>query len=174
MTQPISDRGAQFEKIISTLPAGDIAELGVFEGGSAIQLARYGRTVWAFDTFDGIPQTGFIPELDFENPPGKFRPAATFDVPNIKAVKGEFLKTLPTFDPEVRLAFAYIDCDNYNSYVMALWFVASRLIPGGCFVCDDFCCLGARKAMHEFVAIAPQWTFRFGEGLFYRPLDSNF
>ena len=167
MPRPVVNRLEQFERIIPELPPGDIAELGVYNGGSTLQLASFGRDVWAFDTFEGMPHRGYIPAFDTDNPPGKWIPTEYFEMERVIKIKGEFIDTLPVFPSTIEFAFAYIDCDNYNSYIMSLWFVASRIVGGGCFICDDWSCAGARLAMQEFLKIAPHWKM-IDDSLFIR------
>lgn len=167
LTPPVSERRAIFERLMQErqeLP-GDIAEFGVYGGGCTRQLARYGRTVYAFDTFSGMPEQD-IENMDVNSPtgnlfrPGDFRPPLSVDqmfkgFPNIVPIIGRFADTLPAFRAGIQFALVFLDCDLYRSHVQALdWLVStSRLLPGTALVCDDWGFLpGAGRAIEEFAS----------------------
>jgi hypothetical protein len=136
--------------------SGDIAEFGVYNGGSTRQLAGYGRRVWAFDTYEGVPSEDWSPVLDDQNPPGKFKPLISrqkmFDgYPNIIPVVGRFATTLPALEG-MRIVFAYVDCDLYEAHRQCLEWLETRMVPGGAILFDDYeRCAGAKKAIDEWV-----------------------
>lgn len=172
--RPVTGRNDLFDRLMPSLPAGLIAEFGVFQGGSTIHLAGFGRTVLAFDTFSGLPEADYDKNLDSENEPGKFTadPRAYLrEHLNVITVKGRFSDTLPFFVGGVRLAFAYIDCDYFKSYLDVLSFVESALLPGGCFVADDYSVIGARKALDEWLGSHPDWTADRNRVVFARKCD---
>jgi hypothetical protein len=154
---PIISHSADFSQMIPKVPPGPIAEFGVFEGGSTVQLAGYGRTVYAFDTFEGMPYDApYDPWLDQDNPPGQFRSDHVIEhlaeYHNVICVKGTFQKTLPEFDPEVKFAFVYLDCDWYSSYRFVCEWLAKRMLPGAMALVDDYrYCAGCHKAIDEMV-----------------------
>lgn len=141
---------------------GDYAEFGCFEGECTMQLARIShRRVWAWDTFEGMPDDNYIERLDKSDPPGKWQPTnkpleifanSGYD---IIPVIGKFSETIPTFTdshPEVRFAFVHIDCDHYWAYHRVLRFVTPRMSPGGVVRLDDYgCCAGAKLATDEWL-----------------------
>ena len=115
---------------------GDVAEFGCFEGENTEHMARCfkGRRVWAWDTFEGMPDDGYIPEIDNSDPPGKWKPCTrplhhfaalrTHHGMDICPVKGIFSVTIPNWELQVRygemadvkFAFVHIDCDHYHAY----------------------------------------------------------
>jgi len=162
---PVVDHRVEFERIIPTIPYGALAEFGVYNGGSTRQLAGFGRTVYAFDTFEGMPQVGFDPKLDECNPPGKFKPdlsveAMFKDYPNIIPMVGLFDATLPQLHPDVCFAFVYLDCDQYYGHQVVLAALRDRMVTGGKFLLDDYSLAGARKAVDEFCAANPGWKLQ--------------
>ena len=142
---------------------GDLAEFGVFEGENVLAMARTGRHVWAWDTFEGMPDDDYIEVLDRSDPPGKWKPNC--DVIRklavsgmyITPVVGRFSHTLKAFgqgDQEkgIKFAFVNIDCDNYWAYKRVLEFITPRMSPGGVVRLDDYeCCDGAQKATDEWL-----------------------
>jgi hypothetical protein len=134
---------------------GDLAELGVYRGGSAVVLAcvakQSGRTVHLFDTFSGMPA---VSEADIHRPgdfPGALAEveAALAGFPAVFHV-GRF--PLPDM-PEGPFAFVHLDCDIYQSYVDGLSYFWPRMTSGGWLVMDDYevpSCPGATKAAKEF------------------------
>lgn len=150
----------QFERLYEArkdLP-GDIAEFGVYNGGSTVRLAEWGRKVWAFDTFEGLPKEDC---RDSDGPyvqPGKFTPTWNLPelwarFPNIVPMKGRFVDTLPTVPAGVRFMLVYIDCDYQQSFEQVLGWLPGRLVPGAGIVIDDYTALeGVRIAVDEFVS----------------------
>ena len=151
---------------------GDVAEFGCFEGENTEHMARCfkGRRVWAWDTFEGMPDDGYIPEIDNSDPPGKWKPCKdplhhfaalrTSHGMDIVPVKGIFSVTIPNWELQVRygemadvkFAFVHVDCDHYHAYRRVLEFVTPRMSPGGMVRLDDYeCCQGAKKATDEWL-----------------------
>lgn len=143
---------------------GAFAEFGCYNGGGARDLARLdpSRTVFAFDTFQGMPQEDYHPGEDDSDPPGKWKPLAgpaqLFEgIPNIIPVVGRFAETLPAFIPNVPFVLVHIDCDYYESYTQVFNFLAKRMVPGGVALLDDYgMCAGATRATDEWVAAHPE------------------
>lgn len=139
---------------------GDIAEFGCYNGGQTWQIAERhpDRTMWAFDTFEGMPKQDFDPALDWDNPPGKFSP--THDVlefltsiPNIRVCKGRFEDTLPTIPKHTVFSAILLDCDYYASCKQVLEYLDTHnhLRPGSAIVFDDYTHLeGFRRAIDEW------------------------
>jgi predicted O-methyltransferase YrrM len=160
LPKPVVNHGQQLNRLYQArqdLP-GDIAEFGVYNGGSTAQMAQWGRKVWAFDTFEGLPKED---RLDVDGPhtmPGKFTPTENLVelwrmFPNVVSVKGRFIDTLPIVPVEVRFMLVYIDCDYQQSFEQVLGWLPGRLVPGAVIVIDDYTALpGVRTAVDEFVA----------------------
>ncbi|MEW6275619.1 MAG: TylF/MycF/NovP-related O-methyltransferase [Bacillota bacterium] len=150
---------------------GDLAECGVYRGGSALLLAKtlymYGKgdkTLHLFDTFQGMPPAN--PELDLHKE-GDFADTSLEEVQNYLAGYGTFLRFYPgvfelTF-PAVngkRFSFVHVDCDLYASVKLCCSFFYTRLNPGGVLIFDDYgfpTCPGAKRAVDEFFAAVPEY-----------------
>jgi predicted O-methyltransferase YrrM len=136
-------------------PPGDLVEVGVYRGGSAVALARVAREqkrrLYLFDTFTGIPCAN--PSVD-EHKVGDFGDCSMDDVraaiPEATIIVGVFpgtLKHVPELGP---IALAHIDCDQYSSVRACCDWLDSKMAPGGVMVFDDYDCLpGAKKAVEE-------------------------
>jgi len=139
----------------SLLIPGDMAELGVYRGGSALILGRVAalqdRTLHLFDTFAGMPTVGpFDQHL-----PGDFR-ASLQEVR--AALRGLPVKFHVGVFPHLKLppgpfCFVHLDCDLKQSYADGLAYFWPRLSSGGRLVLDDYevpSCPGATLAVREF------------------------
>jgi O-methyltransferase len=142
---------------------GDIAETGVWRGGSMMfaqgVLLSFGeeeaarRRVWLCDSFMGIPP---VNEVDFPADyshrghgnintaveGGAARVNASFGHlglwrPNVRFVVGWFNETLARA-PIARLAVLRLDGDLFESTILALIHLYPKLSPGGYLIVDDF------------------------------------
>ncbi len=137
--------------------AGDgmLVEFGVWTGRSLNHIARRfpDRTVYGFDSFEGVPD------------PWIFREKAFHDIPaipavgeNVELVQGWFDATIPAF-LEVHAgpcAFINIDSDVYSSAKTIFDCLGDRIIPGTVIFFDEFFNYpgwrtGEFKAWTEFV-----------------------
>ena len=143
---------------------GDFLEAGVWRGGSCIfmrgVLAAYGiadRTVWAADSFEGVPppthpqdegidlSVGVLPVLavPLEEVQALFKRYDLLDA-QVRFLKGWFKDTLAAA-PIERLAVLRLDGDLYESTMDGLVHLYPRLSTGGYLIIDDF---GMRKLPH--------------------------
>ena len=148
---------------------GDIAEIGVYRGESALFIAEKTRDcrLLLFDTFRGMPAEMITRPLDNENA-NRFGDTSLAQVVDrlekhldrIDFRQGVFPETItPTDGP---FKFVHIDVDLYLSTLAALDFASRRLSPGGRILCDDYCgsTLGAIRAIDEFRGEHPEWDAR--------------
>jgi O-methyltransferase len=136
---------------------GDIAEVGVYKGGSAkiICSAKGDKHLHLFDTFEGLPK---VEDIDMVWPfyEGKF--AASYDSVrdylkddrNVSFYKGIFPETS---DPvkDTRFSMVNLDVDCYESTRLCLEFFYSRMSPGGIILSHDYMTApGVKKAFDDF------------------------
>lgn len=140
---------------------GEIAEVGVYKGGTARLIAKMCRNthLHLIDTFEGLPQ-----ENSFDN----FHKKGDFNDTSIEHVlsilpdcnawiyKGIFPKDKEIFDAlkDIKFKFAHIDVDIYDSVYECLEFFYPRMVKGGVIKLDDYSaptCAGARLATDRFV-----------------------
>lgn len=133
-------------------PPGDFVEVGVYKGGTAAALAgvarEQGRRLFLFDTFKGIPHASAIDRHkvgDFADTSLKTIRKA---IPDAICKAGVFPATLT---PEVGpIAFAHVDCDQYESVKACCKHLAPLMVLGGVMVFDDYDVLpGAKQAVDE-------------------------
>lgn len=138
--------------VASVTPPGPFIEIGVYRGGSAYCLSQLAtsqfRKLHLFDTFSGMPEKseidtheiGDFADTDVERIK-EFIPDATFHV-------GMFPGTMP--DGLTGIAFAHVDCDQYESVKAACMILPRRMMRGGIIYFDDYGCLaGATAAVDE-------------------------
>ena len=144
--------------------AGDVAECGVYKGGTAYIMAELIKTVaperrlYLFDTFDGMPDTDRLRdrhvggEFNLTSLGAVRRYLSVFD--NVDLVAGFIPDTLLPFEDR-RFSFVHIDLDIYQAILAASAFFFERVMPGGFILYDDYgfaSCPGARRAVDEFYA----------------------
>lgn len=146
----------------SLILEGEVAEVGVYKGGTAKLLARLSqdenayKTIHLFDTFSGMPETS--EEKDIHKK-GDFSDTSLDSVleylssyGNISFYKGLFPTTsAPINDKE--FSFVHIDVDIYKSVIDCCEFFNPRMVKGGIMIFDDYgfvSCPGAKLAVDEF------------------------
>lgn len=129
---------------------GDVAEFGVYQGGSARELCELFplRRVYLFDSCEGLPKDRG--PLDGDKP-GAFA-ATELEIRetldghhNYTLLPGWFADTMSLVG-NVGLCFAHIDCDYEQSYRDCVPWVLDRLLPGGVVVFDDYGCQQCKGA----------------------------
>lgn len=135
---------------------GDLAEVGVYLGGSAklLAMAKGDKALHLFDTFAGLPKPGQFdpPTLFWESEfAADIEEVRTYlsDFPNVYLHKGEFPATASAVD-DCRFCFVHLDVDLYEPMTAAVAFFYPRLVTGGLLLCHDYYASGVRKAVDEF------------------------
>lgn len=130
-------------------------------------LKAYGvtdRTVWAADSFDGLPspQNSNYPQdagdphhlwsdylgVSLEQVQRNFRRYGLLDE-QVKFLKGWFKDTLPKA-PIEKLSLLRMDGDMYGSTMDALVNLYPKLSVGGYVIVDDYHITGCRQAVHDY------------------------
>jgi O-methyltransferase len=145
-------RGAELQllakQIHSRNIAGAVAELGVYQGDFALQLADNfpGRSLYLFDTFSGFPEedvalepvrgspvikAGNFADTSFEEVRARFSSYS-----NVHIIKGRFPETAHRCEQE-RFCFVSLDADLYRPIYEGLRFFYPRMNAGGCILIDD-------------------------------------
>jgi O-methyltransferase len=141
---------------------GDVAEIGVYQGGTARLLAktldRSQKTIHLFDTFAGMPSTDPGRDLhrsgDFADTSLEAVQAYLADCTNVRFYQGFFPATsAPIMD--MTFALVHIDVDIYRSVLDCCQFFYPRMERGGIMIFDDYgftSCPGAKAAVDAFFA----------------------
>ena len=136
---------------------GDIAEVGVYQGGSAkiIREALKNKPFHLFDTFKGLPSLGKLDEsIELKRGIYKYRlkdvETNLKDYTNIYYYPGIFpFTSIPIRTKQ--FSFVHLDCDLYKSTISALKFFYPRLNKGGIILSHDYPNLsGVKRAFDEF------------------------
>lgn len=144
---------------------GDLAEAGVWRGGTVIflraLLAVHGvtdRSVWAIDSFAGLPgseESGAFGEpecaalgVPLPEVQENFRRYGMLD-DQVKFLEGWFADSLPGA-PVEKLAVLRLDGDLYQSQRDALAYLYPKLSPGGYVIIDDAHLAGCARAVREY------------------------
>ena len=146
---------------------GDVAEVGVYLGGTARLLSEVkgdNRRLFLFDTFGGMPA---VKEGVDKVHAGSFSESRLPDVQALMAgQKG--VHFCPGFFPETtqqlpadaaRFSFVHLDVDIYQSTLDGLRYFYPKMSPGGMIVSHDYRylqCPGVRQAYTEFFADKPE------------------
>lgn len=145
---------------------GDIAEVGVYKGGSAKVIAEFkgNRSLHLFDTFEGMPDVDASVDLhkkgDFSDTSieGVKRYLAGYD--RVHFHKGYFPDSLAGTDCHtLKYSFVNFDVDIYDSTRNCLEFFYPLVNRGGIILSHDYraiSCPGVKKAFDEFFADKPE------------------
>lgn len=142
---------------------GDIAEVGVYKGGSAkiICTVKGEKSLHLFDTFEGLPK---VEDIDMVWPfyEGKF--AASYDCvrdylkhdQNVFFYKGVFPATSGPVNHKT-FSMVNLDVDTYESTRHCLEFFYHRMTPGGILISHDYMTApGVKKAFDDFFHGKPE------------------
>jgi hypothetical protein len=148
---------------VASLP-GEVAELGVYRGGSAKLLASVfpDKPVHLFDTFQGMPETSRTHD---QLEPGVFADtsleavrAYLADCPHVAFHPGFFPDTASPVEDH-HFCFVHLDADIYSSTLSGIEFFYPRMNSGGVMAFHDYAqpdCRGVREAIDEFFADKPE------------------
>lgn len=150
----------QLARHVRAVP-GHIAEIGVYQGGTARLLAATrtpGKALHLFDTFAGMPECD--PERD-QHGRGDF---ADTSLEGVRAFlgpaedvcfhAGRFPETAAPVET-LRFSFVHVDCDIHRSVLDCCRFFHPRMERGGVLLFDDYgfvSCPGAKRAVDEYFA----------------------
>lgn len=143
--------------------AGDVLELGVYKGGSALLLHRAAptRQLHLFDTFAGHPDVDRQYDDRTAHPVGRFADtnvnlvAGLFHGAPVAIHVGVFPGTAAYWHPAPQLVVAHIDADLYESVLAACQLLFPWVVPGGVMIFDDYGfpdCPGAKRAVDDWSA----------------------
>lgn len=136
---------------------GDIAEVGVYKGGSAklISEANQEKELHLFDTFNGLPgpcqhdDNNHFKENDYIGTLNEVEELLK-DYSNINFYKGIFPQTSKPVKNK-KFSFIHLDVDLYESTKDSLEFFYPRMSKGAILISHDYTSApGVKKAFDEF------------------------
>ena len=158
------------ETVLTENIPGDFIETGIWRGGACIfmrgVLVAHGitdRTIWAADSFEGVPpptwpeDAGFdisrdvLPVLavPLEDVRQLFQRYGLLD-DKVQFLKGWFKDSLP-IAPIEQLAILWLDGDLYESTMTALVPLYDKVADGGFVIVDDYgSCPPCKRAVDDF------------------------
>ncbi|HNW44240.1 MAG TPA: TylF/MycF/NovP-related O-methyltransferase [Elusimicrobiales bacterium] len=141
---------------------GDIAEAGVYKGGSAklICEAKKGKKLYLFDTFNGLPAPGRFSRglLKAGALKASFEKVKEYlkGYPGVYIFKGEFPRGSAAVAGKA-FSLVHLDVDTYEGTLSCLKFFYPRLARGGVLLAHDYLCLaGVKKAFGFFFRNKPE------------------
>lgn len=144
---------------------GDIAEIGVYKGGSAALICevKENKTLYLFDTFEGLPDLCEMDNLKVINKGqflGEFEDVKAYlkKYSNVYIYKGLFPSTADPIKNK-RFSFVNLDVDLYKSTLSCLEFFYSKMNKGGIIISHDYTntnAQGVRKAFDDFFKEKPE------------------
>ncbi|MDQ6782827.1 MAG: TylF/MycF family methyltransferase [Actinomycetota bacterium] len=170
--QRLDNLQACIDQVIRDDVGGDLAETGVWRGGTAILmravLAARGeqdRTVWVADSFQGLPRPKAVHPADGSDQHWTY-PYLAVSLSEVQAnferyglldnrvrfLPGWFCDTLPVA-PIERLAVLRVDGDMYGSTMDVLTALYPKVERGGFIIIDDYGAIqGCKLAVDEYRA----------------------
>jgi hypothetical protein len=142
---------------------GAFVDCGCFNGGSSVMMSSGApdREVWAFDSFEGLPEAGPRDPVHAQDWVGQLVASeakvceafSRFASPGrLHVIKGWFEESFPAAARQIdQIAILHADGDWYDSVKLTLETFEPRVRPGGFVVIDDYGAWeGAREATHEY------------------------
>jgi Macrocin-O-methyltransferase (TylF) len=142
---------------------GAFVDCGCFNGGSSVMMssAAPDREVWAFDSFEGLPEAGprdpdraqeWVGELVASEDKVREAFSRFSSRERLRLVKGWFEDTFADAMPAIGpVAILHADGDWYESVKLTLETFEPKVSAGGFVVIDDYGAWeGAREAVHDY------------------------
>ena len=133
---------------------GDMAEVGVFRGGTAAVMlsADLTKRLHLFDTFQGLPQSERKFRVgEYAGSLEDVRGTLEQEIERIHFHPGVFPKDSAASVSDVRFSFVHLDMDLHDGTLAALEFFWPRVAPGGIVLSHDYhLAEGVARAFHEF------------------------
>ena len=139
---------------------GDLAEVGVYQGGSAklICEVKKEKELYLFDTFTGLPELSeedthfgekYWHENEFSNTSAESIKKLLNKYVNVHITKGNFPESGEKITDK-KFCFVHLDVDLYKSTIESLKFFFPKMVKGGVILIHDFHSDGIQKAIREF------------------------
>ncbi|MDR0979947.1 MAG: TylF/MycF family methyltransferase [Candidatus Nomurabacteria bacterium] len=163
------ERATLLKALQVTQAQGPIVEMGCFQGDTSVLLAKFGRPLYLYDSFAGLPPKT---TEDTSSAGQNFRAGELYaskkqllerfhkaHLPRPFVKKAWFADLTPQDLPD-QIAFAFLDGDFYDSIATSLALVTPKIAPRGVIVVHDYQNIelpGVAKAVNQFLAQNPNW-----------------
>jgi len=143
-------------RLVCETPQGEIIECGSYRCGASIAMAAaseyYNRnkTVYAFDTFGGLPYGDGVGFDNFAQADFIEIQAATRPYKQLRLVRGKHENTVPHFSTRP-ISLLFMDSDHYSSHVVCMTKFWPMLVSGGYAVFHDWGFEGVQLSLHETI-----------------------
>jgi O-methyltransferase len=145
---------------------GDIAEVGVYKGGSGKLLSNVfkhtNKKIYLFDTFSGMPETDLQKDWhrkgDFSETSVETVKYYLRDCENVLIYSGLFPRSARNLEVKT-FCLVHVDADIYKSVIDCCNFFYPKMVSGGILIFDDYgfiTCPGAKIAVDEFFLHKPE------------------
>lgn len=140
---------------------GDIAEFGVYQGGTTVFMAKvlrhYGHSgrIYGLDTFSGFPQRRSALDIyrDTKCEFPDFETVKSYCSPyNIELIQGDICETYTRLR-DIPLVLSFFDTDNYSPTRRALELCVAQTVQGGVLAFDHYYSPNWNKTVGERIAI---------------------
>ena len=143
-------------RLVWETPQGEIIECGSYRCGVSIAMAaaseyyNLNKTVYAFDTFGGLPYGEGVGFENFAQTDFVEIKAATAPYKQLRLVQEKHEDTVPHFST-FPISLLFMDSDHYNSHVVCLTKFWPMLVSGGYAVFHDADLPGVQQAIEEVI-----------------------
>jgi len=162
-------RKLAFKLLWLSLFNGDIAEVGVYQGGSAkliCEARNENKVLYLFDTFEGLPTPG---KFDGSFKKGKYNTSLKYAQDCLRSYKNVYFyqEIFPETASSIEnknFSFVHLDVDIYKSTQDCLEFFYPRMSKGGIILSHDYSSMGrtpVKKAFDEFFTNKPEAIIEF-------------
>ena len=158
-----------FDLIQSEKLSGDIAELGVYRGDTAVLLADFARklncTAYLLDTFEGFDDRDLPPSEKHLS--GRFGETSVAIVServgtdNTRLIRGYFPDSADQLPVDGQYCLVHIDADLDAPITAGLEYFYPRVVDGGFIIVHDYmsmCWEGATSAVDRFLKDKPEFV----------------
>lgn len=143
---------------------GDIAEVGVYKGGSATVICqnKKEKTLYLFDTFNGLPYSDGIYKKGEYKSNYFFVKNTLRNYQNVFIYKGTFPETSEPIKNK-KFSMVHLDVDIYHSTIDSLNFFYPRMSVGGIILIHDYTySKRVADAVNEFFKDKPEQVIPLG------------
>ncbi|HMR73216.1 MAG TPA: TylF/MycF/NovP-related O-methyltransferase, partial [Candidatus Saccharibacteria bacterium] len=171
----------ELQRIVDVGISGDVVEFGCYVGTTSVPMAKQlknsGRTLYVYDSFEGLPE-----KTNEDKSPageqfraGELRASKQQFIQNFKKaglplpiIKKGWFDQLSDQDIPSTIAFAFLDADYYRSVKDPLLLISPHMSLGSTIIIDDYAneaLPGAARAVDEWILAHDHSSFHVEHSL---------